>query len=93
MVQQDENLTELPGIGKDLTDKIQEIVESEKLSQAEELEKRTDPGLRELLRLYPRALGLFLCRDGLPEHLKAAGQRCLVSFDSQLPRRQRIRRL
>ena len=51
MVQQDEDLTELPGIGKDLASKIQEIVESGKLSQAEELEKRTDPGLRELLGL------------------------------------------
>ena len=51
MVQQDEDLTELPGIGKDLAGKIREIVESGKLSQAEELEKRTDPGLRELLRL------------------------------------------
>jgi DNA polymerase (family 10) len=51
MVQQDEDLTELPGIGKDLADKIREMVESGKLSQAEELEKRTDPGLRELLGL------------------------------------------
>src|SRR5215217_847588 len=51
MVQQDEDLTELPGIGKDLADKIREMVESGKLSQAEELETRTDPGLRELLGL------------------------------------------
>jgi DNA polymerase (family X) len=51
MVEQDEDLTELPGIGKDLAGKIREIVESGKLSQVEELEKHTEPGLRELLGL------------------------------------------
>lgn len=51
MVEGGENLTELPGIGKDLAGKIREIVETGTLSQAEELEKRTDPGLRELLGL------------------------------------------
>lgn len=51
MVEKDEDLTELPGIGRDLAGKIREIVESGKLSQAEELEKRTEPGLRELLGL------------------------------------------
>ena len=51
MVVKDEDLTELPGIRKDLAGKIREIVESGKLSQAEELEKRTEPGLRELLGL------------------------------------------
>jgi DNA polymerase (family 10) len=51
MVEEDEELTELPGIGEDLAGKIREIVETGKLSQAEELEKKTDPGLRELLGL------------------------------------------
>ena len=51
MVEQDKDLTELPGIGRDLAGKIREIVESGKLSQAEELEKHTEPGLRELLGL------------------------------------------
>lgn len=51
MVKQDEDLTELPGIGEDLAGKIREIVESGKLSQVEELEKHTEPGLRELLGL------------------------------------------
>jgi len=51
MVEKGEDLTELPGIGEDLAGKIREIVETGKLSQAEELEKKTDPGLRELLGL------------------------------------------
>lgn len=42
MVKQDEDLTELSGIGEDLADKTREIVETGKLSQAEELEKKTD---------------------------------------------------
>jgi DNA polymerase (family 10) len=44
MVEEDQDLTELPGIGKDLAGKIREIVETGKLSEAEELEKQTDPG-------------------------------------------------
>jgi DNA polymerase (family 10) len=41
----------LSGIGEDLAGKIRKIVETGTLSQAEELEKETDPGLRELLGL------------------------------------------
>src|SRR5215203_3711883 len=51
MVEQDEDLSGLSGIGEDLAGKIREIVETGTLSQAEELEKETDPGLRELLGL------------------------------------------
>src|SRR5215207_785744 len=51
MVEQDEDLSGLSGIGEDLAGKIREIVETVTLSQAEELEKETDPGLRELLGL------------------------------------------
>lgn len=51
MVQEGEDLSELPGVGKDLAAKIQEIVETGTLSQVEELEERVDPGLRELLGL------------------------------------------
>src|SRR5215217_1545580 len=43
MVEQDEDLTALSGIGEDLAGKIREIVETGTLSQAEELEKETDP--------------------------------------------------
>ncbi len=46
---EDEDLTSLPGIGEDIAGTIREIVECGKLSQAEELEMRTDPGLHELL--------------------------------------------
>jgi DNA polymerase (family X) len=51
MVEEGEDLTDLPGIGEDLAGKIREIVETGTLKQVEELEKRTDPGLRELLGL------------------------------------------
>ena len=51
IVEQDEDLTALSGIGEDLAGKIREIVETGTLSQAEELEKETDPSLRELLGL------------------------------------------
>lgn len=51
MVEESEDLTELPGIGKDLAGKIREVVETGTLKQAEELEKKTIPGLRELLGL------------------------------------------
>ncbi len=51
MVEKDEDLTGLSGIGQDLAGKIREMVETGALSQAEELEKETDPALRELLGL------------------------------------------
>ncbi len=51
MVEEGEDLTELPGIGKDLAGKIREIVETGTLAQAEELERRSVPELRELLGL------------------------------------------
>jgi DNA polymerase (family 10) len=51
MVEQSEDLTGMSGIGEDLAGKIEEIVETGALSQAEELEKKADPGLLELLGL------------------------------------------
>ena len=51
MVQQGEDLTSLPGIGKDLAGKIREIVETGRLSRLEELEKQVPPGLVELLKV------------------------------------------
>lgn len=49
MVEQGEDLTELPGIGSDLADKIEEIVSTGDLRQLEELEQRTPPQLTRLL--------------------------------------------
>ena len=49
MVEEGEDLSELPGIGEDLAGKIREIVETGTLSQLQELEGQTRSGLRELL--------------------------------------------
>lgn len=49
MVENDEDLSELPGIGKDLASQIREIVETGTLSRLKELEGQTQPELRELL--------------------------------------------
>lgn len=51
MVRAGEDLTRLEGIGRDLAEKITEIVETGSLEQRAELEKKTSSGLRELLRL------------------------------------------
>lgn len=51
MINEDEDLTRLPGIGKDLAGKIREIVETGTLSQLQEAEKKTPRGLNKLLRL------------------------------------------
>lgn len=51
MVSQGEDLTELPGIGKDLAGKIREIVKTGTLRQLAELEEEVAPDLRTLLQL------------------------------------------
>lgn len=51
MIRSGRSLTELPGIGKDLAAKIAEILETGTLSQLQELEKQTAPGLIDLMKL------------------------------------------
>jgi DNA polymerase (family X) len=51
MVDQDEDLTKLPGIGKDLAGAIQELVRTGTYPDLEALRERIDPSLRELLRI------------------------------------------
>ncbi len=51
MVENDEDLTQLTGIGKDLSDKIKEIVSTGKLQQLEELKKEFPSGLLEMLEI------------------------------------------
>lgn len=51
MVEAGEDLTELPGIGPDLSQKIHEIVETGKLAYLEELGERVPLSLRELLEI------------------------------------------
>jgi DNA polymerase (family 10) len=51
MVEKGEDLSELPGIGKDLAGKIREIVEIGSLQQLEKLRKETSPELRDLMSI------------------------------------------
>lgn len=51
MIERGEDLTQLPGIGKEIAKKIQEIVETGTLSKLKEVESRVPPSLVELLRI------------------------------------------
>lgn len=51
MIAEGQSLTDLYGIGKDLSQKIKEIVDTGKLAQLKKLEKRLPPGLHDLLRI------------------------------------------
>ena len=51
MIEAEEDLSELPGIGDDLAGKIEEIVETGELEQLEELEEELPPELSQLMTL------------------------------------------
>jgi DNA polymerase (family 10) len=51
MIESEKDLTELPGIGKDLAGKIKEIVETGSLAQLEELEGKTPSELSKLMKV------------------------------------------
>jgi DNA polymerase (family X) len=52
MLEADEDLSELTGIGDDLAQKIEEIIENDgQLDQLDEIRQRTPPGLVELLQI------------------------------------------
>jgi DNA polymerase (family 10) len=51
LVARGEDLADLPGIGKDLAAKIKEIVDTSSLGLLRELEARTPPPLREMMRI------------------------------------------
>jgi DNA polymerase (family 10) len=51
MIDSGEDLDDLPGIGKDLAGKIKEIIETGTLSQLEEIERESPPGLSDLMRI------------------------------------------
>jgi DNA polymerase (family X) len=51
LVKDGENLEEIPGIGKSMSEKIQEILSTGKCHTLEELRSRVPPGLTELLKL------------------------------------------
>ena len=51
MLDQGEDLSELPGLGKDLAGKVKEIVDTGKLTQLEELKKEVPPELTQILKI------------------------------------------
>jgi DNA polymerase (family 10) len=51
LIEEGQDLTELPGIGEDLAGKIEEIVETGSLAQLEEIKRRTPPELADLLKI------------------------------------------
>jgi DNA polymerase (family X) len=62
MVGKEDDLSELPGIGKDLAEKIKEIVETGSLTQLQELESKTPGQLSRLLKiegLGPKRVGIL----------------------------------
>ncbi len=77
MVEQGEDLTKLPGIGKDLAGKITEIIETGTLAKLQELEAQVPPGLVELLKvegLGPKRIKILHDKLGITtlEELKNA---------------------
>lgn len=78
MVEQGEDLAKLPGIGKDLAEKIHEIVRTGGLSQLKELEGRTPAGLSRLMKiagLGPKRVKILYDKlriEGLEELKEAA---------------------
>jgi DNA polymerase (family 10) len=51
MIESEEDLTELPGIGEDLAGKIKEVVETGSLAQLQQLESKTPPELSQLMKV------------------------------------------
>ena len=86
MIQSGEDPADLPGIGKDLSGKIHEIIETGYSTQLEELENRIPPELTLLMKL-----------EGLgPKRIKALYQNLSISRLQELKiaaRKGRIRKL
>jgi DNA polymerase (family 10) len=86
MIQSGEDLTDLPGIGKDLAEKIWEIVETGYLAQLEEIEGR-----------IPSELSMLMKLEGLgPKRIKALYQNLGISRLKELKvaaRKGKIRKL
>jgi len=68
LVGEEKNLTEIPGIGASLAEKIREIVKTGKLKFLDDLKKQLPPGLPELLKLQgigPKKVKLFYDEAGV----------------------------
>lgn len=84
MVARDEPLTELPGIGRDLAEKITELINTGRLPVLEDAEKRLPPGLLQLMRvsqLGPRRVRQLFEELGIDslEALKKAAREGRIS--------------
>lgn len=84
MVARDEPLTELAGIGRDLAEKITELINTGRLQVLEDAEKRLPPGLLQLMRvsqLGPRRVRQLFEELGIDslEALKQAAREGRIS--------------
>ena len=84
MIDRQEDLTELPGIGKDLGEKIGEIVRTGSLSQLRELEEKIPGQLSRLMKmagLGPKRVKILYEKLGITDidQLKAAAQEGRIS--------------
>ena len=84
MVGEDKDLKELPGIGKDLAQKIMEIVKTGTLSQLKELEAHVPPQLSRLMKmpgLGPKRVHTLHEKLGITtlEELKMAAEKGKIS--------------
>jgi DNA polymerase (family 10) len=84
MVGQGKDLTEMPGIGKDLAQKIEEIVKTGTLSQLREIEAQIPPQLRTLMKmpgLGPKRVQLLYANLGITtlDELRAAAEKNKIS--------------
>ncbi len=84
MVKEDKDLTELPGIGKDLAQKIEEIVKTGHLSKLKELEAHVPAQLSRLMKmpgLGPKRVRMLHEKLGVTtlEELKMAAEKGKIS--------------
>ncbi len=84
MVREEKDLTELPGIGKDLAQKIEEIVKTGTLSNLKELEAHIPPQLSRLMKmpgLGPKRVHLLHEKLGITtlEELKMVAEKGKIS--------------
>ena len=89
MVSGDEDLTAIPGIGKDLAARIKEVVETGTTGTLENLRKKLPPGIADLLRIQglgPKRVGVLYKElnigslDQLREAAEAGRIRVLAGF-------------
>ncbi len=84
MVVEGRDLSEMPGIGKDLAQKIEEIVKTGTLSQLKKMEAQIPPQLRDLMKmpgLGPKRVYILYEKMGITtlEELRAAAEKNKIS--------------